>query len=169
MYPYSSRQMTTWERLLAMADPLYTQMADLFICRVALVLDASCRLRERCALYLMQSASIDCRSRLPPEWDVCPAGTGSTARCCLCALHWLRLWVKYKITNTFLWRCLAFSDPWLCNLLNRLSFWPSHATETVNPCFQCGLVSEKGKKEQRFTLTRLPTEGWISRRSWQPR
>lgn len=26
----------------------------------------------------------------------------------------------------------------------------------------------KRKKEQRFTLTRLPTEGWISRCSWQP-
>lgn len=108
MYPYSSRQVTTWERLLAIADPLQTKMTHLFICLVTLALDASRRLCERCTLYLMPSVRIDCWSRLPPQSDVCPAATRSTARCCWCALHWLRLWAKYKKINTLLWLCLCF-------------------------------------------------------------
>lgn len=32
VYPYRSRQMTIWERLLAIADPLQTQTTHLFIC-----------------------------------------------------------------------------------------------------------------------------------------
>lgn len=141
VYPYSSRQMTIWERLLAMADPLQTQMTHRFICWLHWF--------SMQALYFMSDAisqhwllkSTSSRIRCLSSWKkidcwllfMCPALTPT-------------LWVKYKIINTFLWPCLASSDPWLCNLNEWLSYWRLHTTEIVNLYFQSVSDSEKGKE-----------------------
>lgn len=161
MYPYSSRQMTTWERLLAMADPLQTQTTHHLICWLHWF--------SLQALYFMSDA-------ISRRW--LQKSTSSRIRC-LCSWKTTDCWLLFTCPALTPTLSQAQNNNKHLPLAVVCFFWSLVAqrarvaliltiTYYRNLCFQSVSRSGKTEKREAITLTPLPTGDWRSGRSWPP-